>query len=279
MTQQPVAADYLGQDIEASLIWIVAPFVRERFFVDVGAEKGSFASLLFSLGMRGALFEPMARHHGALRELVEANGSRLFPFAIDANDSNRQFFVASGPDGRELDYFHSLHRLDAQASFRHDRSIPVTCRSIASLVEDGSLPRAVGILKTDTEGNDLSVLRGMGPLLPEMVMCEYFTEGLYSGWEEARPGLAIELMGARGYSRYVATKRVGEFEYCTSSPAGFIPRQWGNLFFLSDRLFESAESAIGDWLAQVEARLIGSMQDIVADRVAKEAVIQGLLAK
>jgi hypothetical protein len=114
---------------------------------------------------------------------------------------------------------------------------------------------------------------------PEVVLCEYFTEGLYPGWSEARPQLAIELMQSRGYGRYVATKRSGEFEYCSASPAGFLPRQWGNLFFLRDDLFAAAQDSLVAFLAKVEARLLEKIERIAADRVAKESVIQGLLAR
>lgn len=279
MKDQAHMGDYLGQDLEVDLIKTIAPFVRQAFFVDIGAEKGSFASLMFSLGMRGALFEPMSRHHVPLAEMAAANDSKAHPYAIDERDGARDLYVASDADGKELDFFHSLHKLGAEKRFQHSKSIPVICRSIESLVAAKVIPEAVGILKTDTEGNDLFVLRGLGGLRPELIICEYFTEGLYSGWESARPELAIDLLRPKGYTHYLATKRVGEFEYCTASPTGFLPSQWGNLFFLSDQLFAVAEMEIGKFLTEVESRLIGSMQAICADRVAKESVIQGLLAR
>ena len=277
--KSPSKQDYLGQDLEIDLIRTIAPHVRERFFVDIGAEKGRFASAMFGCGMRGTLFEPMERHRQTLAELAARHDSSAYPLAIDEIDGEREFFIASDADGNELDYFHSLQKLEGATQFRHARSVRVQCRSLESLISEGALPAAVGILKTDTEGHDVRVLRGLGPMRPELVVCEYFTEGLYAGWEEARPQLAIELMRSKGYSRYLATKRVGEFEYCSASPTGFLPRQWGNLFFLADELFAAAEEPIVALLGIVEARLIGGMEAIEADRVAKESVIQGLLAR
>lgn len=274
-----VPPDNLGQDLEIELIGVLAPHVRERFFVDVGAEKGRFAAAMFASGMRGALFEPMERHRAVLDELASRHGSRAYAYAIDAADGERELYIATDSQGRELDYFHSLERLEGAAQFRHSRSRRVECRSIESLVAEGVLPAAVGILKTDTEGHDVGVLRGMGAMRPEVVLCEYFTEGLYPGWSEAHPSLAIELMRSRGYERYVATKRSGEFEYCSASPAGFLPRQWGNLFFLRDDLFAAAQDSLVAFLAKVEARLLEKIEHIAADRVAKESVIQGLLSR
>jgi FkbM family methyltransferase len=273
------APDFLGQDLEIELIRILAPHARARFFVDVGAEKGRFASAMFGCGMRGALFEPMARHFAALAELAMRHGSTAYPYAIDENDGEREFFIACGPDGTELDFFHSLQKLDNATQFHHSRSVRVRCRSLKSLAAEGALPGSIGILKTDTEGNDLAVLRGLGRIRPELVVCEYFTEGLYAGWKDARPRPAIELMRSLGYSRYVATKRVGEFEYCSGSPAGFLPAQWGNLFFIRDSLFADAESTLEDFFEDTEGRFIEAMRTVCADRVAKEAVIQDLLAR
>jgi len=276
---QAAAPDLLGQDLEMSLIGAVAPFLRSRTFVDVGAERGGVASALIGFGLRGVLFEPLPRHFAALSRLAAQTGSSAHSFAIDERDGERDLFVATDAAGNELDYFHSLHRLDEETRFRHSKQLRVTCRSIASLVGEGIVPDPLGVLKTDTEGNDLAVLKGMGSLRPEVVVCEYFTEGLYRGWENARPELAIELMSSLGYRRAVAIKRIDELEYCAASPMGFLPRQWGNLFFFSDALFAAAQGALARFLAGVEARFIGSMQSIAADRVAKEAVIQGLLAR
>lgn len=271
--------DNLGQDLEIELLGVLAAHVRERFFVDIGAEKGRFAAAMFASGMRGALFEPMERHRAALAELADRHGSHAYAYAIDAADGERELHIATDAEGRELDFFHSLEKLDGASQFRHSRSVPVKCRSLESLVAEGVLPRAVGILKTDTEGHDVGVLRGLGALRPEVVLCEYFTEGLYPGWDGARPQLAIDLMQSLGYVRYVATKRSGEFEYCSASPAGFPARQWGNLFFLRDDLFGAAHDSLVAFLAKVEQRLLEKIERIAADRVAKEAVIQGLLAR
>lgn len=282
MSAKPMDAsvpDLLGQELEMSLIAAVAPFLRSRTFVDVGAERGAVASAMTALGLRGTLFEPLPRHFAALSQVAARAGGSAHPWAIDERDGERELFVATDAAGNELDYFHSLHRLDEETRFRHSKQVRVACRSLASLVAEGVVPDPLGILKTDTEGNDLAVLKGLGGLRPEMVVCEYFTEGLYRGWEDARPELAIAHMSSLGYRRAVAVKRIDELEYCVASPMGFMPRQWGNLFFFSDALFGAAESAIARFLAGVEARFIGGVQSIAADRVAKEAVIQGLLAR
>src|SRR5258706_607507 len=155
-------------------------------------------------------------------------------------------------EGRELDYFHSLHKLEGETRFHHSRAIRVRCRSLASLAAEGIVADRIGILKTDTEGNDLAVMRGLGALRPQLIACEFFTEGLYAGWEQARPERAIDLAASLGYRRYVAVKRIDEFEYAMASPCGFLPRQWGNLFFLSDALYSAAEPTLARCLREAE---------------------------
>ena len=271
-------ADYLGQELDIELIRAVMPFVGTPFFVDVGAERGSFASAMFSHGMRGVLIEPLERHRLELEGLAAAHQSSVLPYAIDETDGERELFIATDTAGRELDFFHSLHELKNDSRFMHSKRVRVTCRSIGSLVTQGIIPPAVGILKTDTEGNDLFVLKGLGGLRPELVICEYLTEGLYSGWESARPELAIDLMREKGYSRYVATKRIHEFEYCGCAPAGFLPGHWGNLFFFSNRLYAVCERQLTRFMNDTERRFISQVQAMASDRIAKEAVIQALLA-
>jgi FkbM family methyltransferase len=226
--------------------------------------------------MRGALFEPMPRHAQALSAVVREHDSNAYDFAIDEHDGARDLHVATDGQGNELDYFHSLEKLGNDERFRHSGTLRVQCRSIASLAREGIIPARVGILKTDTEGNDLFVLKGLGDVRPELVVCEYFTEGLYAGWESARPELAIELMRSLGYSRYIATKRVGELEYCAASPGGFLPRQWGNLFFFKEAIFAAAEAALAGFLGKVEAQFVAKLEAMIADRAAKEAVIRDL---
>jgi hypothetical protein len=50
-------------------------------------------------------------------------------------------------------------------------------------------------------------------------------------------------------------------------------------FFLRDDLFVAAQDSLVAFLAKVEARLLEKIERIAADRVAKESVIQGLLAR
>ncbi len=269
-----MVSDALGQSAEIELMCLLVPYLRAKSFVDVGAEKGAIASALFQCGLAGTLFEPLPRHLPALQALACTYGGNVYPWAVADTDDTRQFHVATDANGRELDYFHSLERIDGDARFAHGTSFDVNCRSLASVMAEGLLPTTLGILKIDTEGRDLSVLRGLGALRPELVVCEFFTDGLYDGWKEAHPSLAIEHMRTLGYTRYLAYKRVAGFEQCAMGPCGFLPRQWGNLVFFSDEVFSKAEAIIVRHLERTEAALVDQWLAIATDREAKEGVIR-----
>ena len=266
----------LGQDAEIAFLRQLAPYLNAKSFVDVGAEKGSIAAAMFACGLSGVMFEPLPKHFEALAAIASDNGGRVYPWAIAEADDTRKFFVASDANGVALDHFHSLERLDGDSRFQHGHAFDVVCRSLSSLMSEGVVTVSPGVLKIDTEGRDLAVLQGMGEMRPELVVCEFFTEGLYDGWHAAMPRLAIEHMRSLGYQRFVAFKRVEGFEQCAMGPCEFLPRQWGNLFFFSDGLFSRVEATITAFLVGCERDLVEHWTKVSEDRVAKERVIRQL---
>jgi FkbM family methyltransferase len=268
----------LSQDTEIKLINRLAPFLANKTFVDIGAEKGVFAQTMLELGMSGALFEPMPKHLTALQELVNKHkNATLYTCAITDIDTKQQFNVATDADGLELDYYHSLQKADAPGIFEHSKSFEVECRSLKSLAGCGEIPLDLGVLKTDTEGNDLNVMRGLGVLRPEMLICEYFAPGLYNGWSEGSPELMIEYMFNLGYIAFIATKRIGDLEFIGISTTLYQEKQWGNLFFFREDFYEKAKLTIAECLLDNEKEIIEKFNKINAELVEKEKVIQQLL--
>jgi FkbM family methyltransferase len=268
----------LSQDTELKLINRLVPFLANNTFVDIGAEKGVFAQTMLELGMSGVLFEPMPKHLSALQELVNNHkNAALYTCAITDIDSKQQFNVATDADGLELDYYHSLQKADAPGIFEHSKSFEVECRSLQSLAGCGEIPLDLGVLKTDTEGNDLNVVRGLGALRPEMVICEYFVPGLYNGWAEGAPQLIIEYMFVLGYTTFLATKRIGDLEFIEIGTTLYQDKQWGNLFFFREDFYQKAKLVIAECLLNNEKEIIEKFNEINAQLVEKEKVIQQLL--
>lgn len=266
----------LGQELEINFLTDIAPLLSNPTFVDVGAERGAVAEALFGLGLKGTLFEPLERHLNCLTPLAQRHGGRIFNVAISDSDGVRPFHIATNAAGEELDHFHSLERADGGEQFHHGRSVLVQCRSLVSLVREGVVPSRLGILKVDTEGCDLAVLRGLGSLRPELVICEYFTAGLYDGWPDGAPEPLIALMESLGYNEYVAIKRGVHGEISVPGPCAFAPGQWGNLLFFEHALYLRARDVIAQRILASERLLLDRLSHLHDACNAKEAVIQGL---
>ncbi|RBP43896.1 FkbM family methyltransferase [Roseimicrobium gellanilyticum] len=234
------------QETEVAILKILAGKVTRKTFIDVGAEKGSFAREFLKLGFDGVLFEPFATHLPVLEKLVSGTRSKVLPLAIDATDHEGQLHIATDQAGQPLEYFHSLQPAPSATNFFHGAAVPVTCRSLESLVREGTIARDVGILKIDTEGNDLRVLQGMGPVRAEVLMCEYVTPRLYPDWSCSFPEGVMDAAKAMGYEHCIAVSRFDEHEVVENDPVHFVDGQWGNLIFISDALLRSAQKEIDD---------------------------------
>ncbi|CNK47331.1 methyltransferase%2C FkbM family [Yersinia enterocolitica] len=270
-------ADRLNQALDIKLLQLLSQHCECRYFLDVGAEKGSIAKILYEQGFSGDLVEPLSKHASILAALADQYGGHFFQLALADAEGTRPFYIAQDSDGRELDYFHSLLPIGPQAEFSHHHNISVQCRRIDAMVLDGLLPNNIGILKVDTEGNDHFVLAGLGDIRPELVMCEFFQEDIYSGWEFGRAEIIIQQMRELGYRHYYAIKRFSRWTSLVAGPAAFKSQDWGNLFFMNDTLYERSEKGAIALMLESEQEQFGELALLYADWQAKEQVIQELL--
>ncbi len=268
-----------AQETEFTILDSLLPVLRGKTFLDIGAEKGSFAKFLLDRGFTGSVFEPFPGHQPELAALAAKTGVKFFPCAVDRADRTAQFHIACDEKGQDVDYYHSLHKIAQDDRVKHKRVIDVSCRSLASLAAAGEIPTEVGILKTDTEGNDLAVMQGLGPVQAEVLICEFFTEGLYAGWEEAHPRGLIARAEQLGFSQYIAIKRWEGQELVSLKPAVFLPKQWGNLVFMRLKVFRDAAEPLQKIVAASERRLLEAIVAQTRAAEEKEAVIQKLLSE
>jgi len=271
-----MAHELYEQNTDLALALAVAEQAEHRVFVDVGAEKGTFSQALMNRGFHGTLLEPYPAHHAGLEALVRDTQSRVLPFAVAEADGESQLHIAVDAAGVPMDYFHSLHRDEANPHARHAQSIPVRCRSLGSMVKEGLLEPDVGVLKIDTEGTDLKVIQGMGELVAEVLICEFVTPVLYPTWTSSFPEALVQAAMARGYEECVAVKRFGPHEVVTFGPQAFVDGQWGNLIFTSTSLLKKAYPVLQKVTAGCEAALVASCTQYRTDVEQKEAVIQEL---
>ena len=215
--------------------------------VDVGAHVGSFAEEFAKRGWDVIAIEAAPEIHA---ELVD----RLAPYAqVDVVHA-----AAGETGGGEVEFFisseywgiHSLRPFHAS----HDRTVTVPTVRVADLLH--ARPRSGPlVLKVDTEGADLLVLRGVDweSERPRIVLCEFMDERTEPHFGYGYADI-IGFMAGHGYLPYVSewapveepSRRGsggGPFTHLqiVRPPLGH-PPAWGNLFFVSpqdEALFET----------------------------------------
>ena len=262
--------DLYSQNTEFQILHSLFPYINGETFIDVGAEKGTFARFFLQRGFQGTLFEPCSKHHPLLQEMARNSHCQFFPYAIDARDRQANFYISCDEKGEPTDSFHSLHYLD-DPRVKHQRSIQITCRNLQSLFQEGVIDKNIGVLKIDTEGNDLQVLKGMGEVNPEVLICEFFTTGLYAGWEQSNPRGVIAEAEKLGFTYYLAVKRFKDFELVSFSPAVFCEQQWGNLIFLKKEIYRQT-------FQELQKIVLRSEQSLFATAKSEDASLQDEVA-
>jgi FkbM family methyltransferase len=183
--------------------------------LDVGANVGRWsASMLDAACQAGRLadldlhaFEPSAYTYARLSEALDGQGVRLFRAALgDRPGSSTLHVVAPGAGTNSL---HQQPRPPADATTEH---VPMT--TLDAYARDADLDHIM-LVKIDTEGHDLAVLRGAQGLLDQqrisVVQFEYNHRWIY-----ARSFLrdAFELLEPLGYRLGKLTPRGVEFYPC-----------------------------------------------------------------
>ena len=156
--------------------------LRINCFIDVGANKGTYAKSLRDLGYEGSIFcfEPILEDFEHILEISKGDESwKTFNFAIGSRDTQSKFnIIRTGPQT----VLSSLWETSYVTSESIEKTtVPV--RRLDSVFRDEAIPRGDLriFLKTDTQGNDLEVVKGAGELLPYMmgIQCEIAVVPMY----------------------------------------------------------------------------------------------------
>jgi FkbM family methyltransferase len=230
---------FYGQDPELSLLSDLAARLDRKSMIDVGAEQGSLAHAMLAAGIEDLhAFDP---HHdnaeGMRTRFADDPRVRVHELAISDSDGAGKLHVSSKPDGSPLSFGHTLlEREDTdEVAWRH--TVTVERRSLGSLLDAGEIPGHVGILKVDTEGHDLAVVRGMGALEADVVMVEHWTElphGLgHCPWSTQE---MLDELEPRGFAHFAFVVHRGEFVTLKWDDGEVEPGAMGNLIFLHERV-------------------------------------------
>jgi FkbM family methyltransferase len=237
-------SDYFFTNPELGLLSFLYSYLPSRTVLDVGAHVGDVSEHLLNTGYEVYAFEPYPESY---RRLTQRLGARpefhAFNLALGSVTGELPLYTVrdSSPDNRFEDatVFHSLvpHGMPADLSF--ESPVPVAIRRLSELQREGLVPANASLVKIDTEGYDLEVIRGMDGQRYPVVMVEF--------WDAAIPfatqGLSytvksmVREMRQRGYMWYIVIYRVwGQNEaafYCNHDRS--VPESWGNVIFFQDR--------------------------------------------
>ncbi|MEZ4670945.1 MAG: FkbM family methyltransferase [Anaerolineae bacterium] len=225
------------QETDIQLLTEMFRHLTNRLVIDIGAEKGTVVQVFLEQGCEKVYaFEPFPPSLAGLRERYGSEPRvEIFDHAAGSQNEQRDLHIAQDDAGNDYSYYHSLV-LNTETPVVHwGRAIPVQVRTLDSLVAEGKLPARVGVLKIDTEGNDLNVLQGMGQLQSDIVVVECWT-GL-DGTLEDPPYTLAELaatMRPRGYNHFGYLKRNQADESLTIDTTHTQPGDWGNVIFIHD---------------------------------------------
>jgi len=247
------------QDLDLRILLDLHRRIPDKRVIDVGAEKGTFVEAFLRAGCPELhAVEPYPPHVDFLTRRFGGNGAvRILPIAAGASDGKATLHIAQDRSGREHHYHHSLVHFESRGDVMWQRAIPVECRSLGSLVEEGRLPPEVGILKIDTEGHDLAVLQGLGPLRAAVIMAEYWHDlpEVFGPCPYALSDLAA-ILGPRGYSNFGVVTRHDEFQIVQLNSTATRPGDWGNAVFVHDDVFPRVAKVLQDTAAAAHARLL-----------------------
>ncbi len=244
-------------------------------------ERGSFTEMALAAGAVKVIgFECLPRHTQFLKErFAREPRVEVHELAISCKSGIAPLHIATDLNGNELDFYHTLSDLpDSNSVIRSSIRLNVPTATLADLRRKAIIPEQVHLLKIDTEGHDLMVLEGLGPLRPMVILTEYWdtlpeTSGICSYSLQDLACWALK----HGYSHRITTRRNGPLELVESASTWSLPGDWGNVFLFRNDFDGSLYAEIlVRYSLESHKRLCLNWKNLMADCVAKEAEIQRL---
>lgn len=230
-------------DPDTRLMAYLYSFLPNHKAIDIGANKGDVSFELVKAGYEVYAFEPFPETFNRLSNRFKSvNQIHCFQIALGATDEVKELFIANdqSPDQRYKDstFYNSLVKHSTPDDIPFVGSIPVKVRSLKSLHENNVIPNDIDLVKIDTEGYDLEVLKGINNHAYPVVITEFWDKSFPFGRANAYNYLSemATEMNTRGYNWFIIIYRVWGSDdisfYCNNTES--IENSWGNVFFFHD---------------------------------------------
>jgi FkbM family methyltransferase len=221
-------------------------FLPNRVLLDVGANEGEYTQVAADAGYRVFSFEPFPEAYRKLEaRFAGRENVTTFNFALGATEGMLPFYLAteSGQEQRgDASLYNTFRPHFIRENITFEKQLEVPVRTLHSLILSGEVPAAIDLLKIDTEGYDLEVISGLGPIRPAIVQSEFWGKGFIFVRQEpqqeslANSGVVIETMRKFGYHWNLGIFRIeGESRVRFATNLAEAPHQaWGNLLFFRE---------------------------------------------
>ncbi len=235
---------------EVGLLTFLRSYLPSGKAIDVGAHLGEVSSALLDTGYEVYAFEPNREVFNRLVARIGENAAfHAHNVAVGAIKGELPLHLAEDTSAQgiyeDATAFSSLVRHPMPADLLFKRSVMVPVESLASLHQSGMIPDDVALLKIDTEGFDLEVIRGMGSQRFDVVCAEYWDSSIPFQGDDSTYTLhaLVDEVRKLGYKWHLVVYRIwGEHHtafYCNRRQA--VPNTWGNVIFFRD--FETFAAA------------------------------------
>lgn len=231
-------------DPELELLPVLAANLKSKRAFDVGANRGEFTAAMRSAGFSVDSFEPLPKLARLLhKRFAKDSQVCVHQLACSNSDGMTKLHKFSALDS-ELDttLFSTLSPHPAYEGLKSSHKIMVRTSRLDSMFPTAT---KVGLLKIDTEGHDIAVLKGAGDLHPEVILVEFWDENFVfnAGKVSNRPQDFQGQINADRYKHNILFWRRGNAEeYGIIFDAAQSPSAtWGNImFFDQEPVFENA---------------------------------------
>ncbi|MCA2659865.1 MAG: FkbM family methyltransferase [Microcystis sp. M049S2] len=231
------------QDLDIELMTYLYSYLPHRRAVDIGANRGDVSSRLLQAGYQVYAFEPFPPVIDKLKNRLGNHPNfQLFPLAIGSENQTQELHIATDetPDNtyQDASFYSSLTKHSLSEGLVFTDTITVTVKTLASLHDGEELPKDIGLVKIDTEGFDLEVIKGMGNYRYPVVVAEFWDQNFPFGRSGAMNQLPdlVKAMKERDYHWHLVIYRIwGSSDvsyYCNSAYS--LDNSWGNVFFFQD---------------------------------------------
>ncbi|WP_157951227.1 FkbM family methyltransferase [Cyanothece sp. BG0011] len=228
---------------EVGLMCYLYSYLPSRRVIDIGANVGETSQSLLKVGYEVYAFEPFSSTFQELNERLGSNPNfHSFPFAIGEYNKGDLFHIACDQSEKGIHKYSSLYNSLAKNSMPDDlpfaETISVNVRSLVDLHDTQEIPSDIGLVKIDTEGYDIQVIRGMGSYRYPVVVAKFgdtqFSCDRFGAMNQLEE--LVQEMKTKNYNWYIVIYQVSGNNtpsFYSNYPQS-VENSWGNVFFFQD---------------------------------------------